>query len=668
MGYIPIVVEIKPDELLYSWISRLADANLLKLYVFGKAYVGQPGTYIGELDYDVKKDFATLADSLQKKPDLARMYEDHSTLRFDLMFETKKMGMKDINNVCLYQDALNVKRERSVTRIHICPECVEEDKRRFGFPYLHVSHHLKGVKACLFHQRMLMEYTGRKGHENEFDLSKYSIIQTPYPEKIDIDYAKFAYALFSSGIDAPVEALKEAFVIELHKRGYALHQEGFSRFNEDFLASEYTPLLEKDVQSCFELYLMKKKAFDPLDFIPLLMFLFRQPQKIIKAIQGSEPVLINAVCRACGKTYISYRDTRHTFNLCRDCYIQVPITDRFNNLVEIAGNGEYKALEGFAGNMGRLRFRHRCGKISSFIPNNFLYQHSRCECEIHTDEAWETGFECLMQYYEKHKTVTVPKRESFNGYKLGEWCQKVRKLHNEGKLSSEKKIALLEYGFDFSPFDNAWDRNLSAYSEYVEEQNKGHVERSISYKGIALGEWYARQMRKYSNGTLKPERLAQLRKIYPKFPEVPQRERKVIEYAFHQQPFEKTLDLLLEYEQEYGTLIVPKRFSYKGYNLGAWCQQMRSKRRLGILPEEQIRALDDIGFIWDALGHKWKEDMTRYRDYVAETGIYDVSRETIYRDFKLGYWYQNLKIARRKETFTDSQKADIIKIHPHFFS
>ncbi|MBP3296845.1 MAG: hypothetical protein J6M27_09715, partial [Lachnospiraceae bacterium] len=77
MGYIPIVVEIKPDELLYSWISRLADANLLKLYVFGKAYVGQPGTYIVELDYDVKKDFATLADSLQKKPDLARMYEDH---------------------------------------------------------------------------------------------------------------------------------------------------------------------------------------------------------------------------------------------------------------------------------------------------------------------------------------------------------------------------------------------------------------------------------------------------------------------------------------------------------------------------------------------------------------------------------------------------------------
>ena len=128
--------------------------------------------------------------------------------------------------------------------------------------------------------------------------------------------------------------------------------------------------------------------------------------------------------------------------------------------------------------------------------------------------------------------------------------------------------------------------------------------------------------------------------------------KKAKEVKYHQQPFAETLKLFLEYVKEYGTLIVPKRRVYKDYNLGPWCQQMRSKRRLGILPEEQIKALDEIGFIWDVLGYKWENDMERYRNYVAETGIYDVTATTVYCGFRLGYWYKNLKIARRNGTFS----------------
>ena len=221
--------------------------------------------------------------------------------------------------------------------------------------------------------------------------------------------------------------------------------------------------------------------------------------------------------------------------------------------------------------------------------------------------------------------------------------------------------------FDFTPMKTVWDHNIDLYNQYVINTKSGHIERSVTYKGFKLGAWYSNQRRKALNGTINEERLKQIRSINPEFPEFAKKEKKVIEYSYHVQYFEDTIKLLLEYQKEYGTLIVPKRFKYKGYNLGPWCQQMRSKRRLGTLPEEQVKTLDDIGFIWDALGYKWNEDMKRYRDYVKETGNYEVSREVVYKGFRLGYWYNNLKAGRRNGTFTDEQKKDIGNINPNFF-
>lgn len=667
MGNVPIVIEIKPDELLYSWINRLARANELHLAGFAKAYIGQKGIYIGELPYDIKKEYIWLTEHIYRHFDAGKQYEDHSSLRFDLMFVNERIGMKYINNVCLNSDAINTVVEKKINNVYVCPDCIKEDVAKYGFPYLHTSHHLQGVKTCYIHNCTLKEYDGPKGHECEYNLLDYKDIVVSEDINAHIDYAKFAHDLFFSGKNVPLEKMKEVFVSKMTEKGYALHKNGYERFEYDFKASPYSVLLKKDLRFCFTNYLIKKKNFVPTDFMPLMMFLFERPQALIDDLGITKPVLIDTTCRACGAQYISYKDTYYTFNCCRNCYSSISTEDRFNNIVSVIGKNEYTVLGKYEGNMKQIEFRHKCGKISRFIPNNFLYHYSRCECEIKTDKLWNEGYEKLVQYYEEFGTCSLPKRGIYKGFKLGAWCQRIRNLKRKDKLSSDKLLLLIELGFDFAPFETHWNKMFTLYSEYAEEADTGHILRSVVYKGEALGEWYSNVKKAFREGKLKDERLVQIRKIYPAFPDRPQKKKNIKAVKYHPLTMEETVKLLLEYKDEYGTLIVPKRQNYKGYNLGARCTQLRNRRKNGELPQEYINALDDICFVWDALEYKWNEDMKRYREYVDETGIYEITREAKYKGYNVGYWYSNLKAARRNGTLTEKQRKDIERINRHFF-
>ncbi len=143
MSFVPIVVEAKPDELLYSWINRLAGANAVHFRLFMNEYMGINALYIGDLDYDVKNEFVSLTEHLYNPENLAKLYEDHSPLRFELMFLNERPGLKQINNVCLRKDPINTSRPKSIDKIHICPECIKADTQYtaiwFSFSSCHPS-------------------------------------------------------------------------------------------------------------------------------------------------------------------------------------------------------------------------------------------------------------------------------------------------------------------------------------------------------------------------------------------------------------------------------------------------------------------------------------------------------------------------------------------------
>lgn len=53
MPVIPVYINPYPDELMYSWIHRLAKKNGLPITTFADSYLNKFNSKIGSLEYDI---------------------------------------------------------------------------------------------------------------------------------------------------------------------------------------------------------------------------------------------------------------------------------------------------------------------------------------------------------------------------------------------------------------------------------------------------------------------------------------------------------------------------------------------------------------------------------------------------------------------------------------
>ena len=63
-----------------------------------------------------------------------------------------------------------------------------------------------------------------------------------------------------------------------------------------------------------------------------------------------------------------------------------------------------------------------------------------------------------------------------------------------------------------------------------------------------------------------------------------------------------------KYYQEHGNLLVPNRYKTDdGFSLGQWVCIRRQKYLDGELTTDQIRQLEAIGMVWDAVSARWEK-------------------------------------------------------------
>ena len=670
MSFVPFLTEPYPNEMLYSWIYRMADQNALSISVFGKEYLQQKGIYSGELPYDIRHEYVYLCQHFVEEPDYAKLYMAHSPFRFDSLFHTKFFNIRMANSIALHADSLNPTLQKGIRHVCICPECAREDRSKYGTPYLHVNHNIGDSHLCKKHSVSLMRYNGKNHRLGEYDINQFSPVIDKGEPKLDLEYAYSAFVedIYTSEISGSVEDLKRAATIRMSECGYSLHGDGYYAMENDYQHSEYSKISDKTLRYCFDRYMLHKKSYGCREFIPLLMFLFGTVDNMAKYIEKTEPLLKNSVCTKCQRLYISCYDERYSMGVCPDCYSEIPINIRLHNLVNISNDGGYHALSPFKSMNSRIDIQHSCGMFFSTIPRNMIYGHTKCRCEQNYDDIWYKHLGELEEYKRVHGTTNVPKRYEIANFKLGYWCQKLRSDKMNGILPIDRELALLELGFDFAPNDTAWENNYELYKEYAQLSGDIYVMKNTIYKDVRIGEWYANNRNKCLKGKMSQTQIEKLRAVNPDFPKRP--ERPIKEEKPHKRivRFDEAVEMLLRYAKEHGTMNIPKQCIYEGYKLGIWANQMRSKKRQGILPEKQIRTLNAIGFDWSPLQTKWNTDIARYRDYVGETSKLEVPKEAVYNGFSIGYWYSNLKVSRKNNSLSPDQVSDIIRINPYFMS
>ena len=122
--------------------------------------------------------------------------------------------------------------------------------------------------------------------------------------------------------------------------------------------------------------------------------------------------------------------------------------------------------------------------------------------------------------------------------------------------------------------------------------------------------------------------------------------------------WQEVLEELKSYRNTYGNLDIKAKYvSPTGFRLGSWINNMRFKvKKYGIeqaLTEEQKKALEELGMIWDHNKQKWEEYYSAAKAYYKEYGNLEVPAKYVTADgIPLGRWLSN---QTNSHSMTDEQ-------------
>ena len=198
----------------------------------------------------------------------------------------------------------------------------------------------------------------------------------------------------------------------------------------------------------------------------------------------------------------------------------------------------------------------------------------------------------------------------------------------------------------------SWDLMLAEAKKYYREH--GDLLVPAKYKtetGLSLGNWLNVQRKIYSgkaNGFLTEEQIAQLDALG------------IVWDNYRNLTWEKSFLEAKAYFERFGDLLVPAKYvTETGFPLGMWIAMMRQYRanqRTGIVTEERIQRLNEIGMSWDVISDQWERNYLEAVDYYREHGNLIVTKNYITPNgIKLGYWIAHLRVYRKQGKLTGDQ-------------
>ena len=637
MGFISVGKKTYPDELLYSWIHRLAVANGLLVKDFLIEYLGVKNATINSLRPDVRREFVGLYDSLLKKPDIVKLFLSVSIFPFEAMFMTEGQQTKYVNNVFMEKSSVNTISNSIFQQLHVCPECAKEDIATYGEAYLHRIHHLSGVKVCPKHHCALMCFDGIKGHACDYDWTAYSIYESTSTS--DAVYADYAREIFNAGVTTDIKALKGILYSTLKDRGYSV-SDTYASFNSDLHSWRYADLLKMDIPHFLKVKMITAEYVSPEELMPLFMFLYPDANEMISLIQrvDSNPLLEIYHCDTCGRNYISTPFAELNGFGCVFCNEALSESDFANRVFEANG---YSASSAFKSMNRKINLiHHKCGYHTVVKPRGFIYEGVRCMCESVITEA------------EAKKTIS-----ELGNYDLCEFTS----------AESLCKIRARDCGHIFDTGYRKFVRSPRCRICFPHNMTTEYLRDRITRESNGEYEMVGDFVDQNTKISILHHVCGRTTEYSPKYFYMGAR-CPFCNSSFVNQ-WERMYALLLNYKAEYGNITIPKRAVYKGENLGLWCQRQRDdyNRNKRTMTLEKVKKLSDIGFDFDPKETEWNRRYEQYLRYIKEKCTTYISRRTDYEGEHLGMWVETQRKWYKTGKMSDERKEKLLKANPLFF-
>ena len=217
-------------------------------------------------------------------------------------------------------------------------------------------------------------------------------------------------------------------------------------------------------------------------------------------------------------------------------------------------------------------------------------------------ESWNLGFIHLRQYVKNKGHCRVKMNHTAeDGYKLGNWVGTQRR--NKDKLSIIMVEKLEALGFVWDSSEELWEKGFSELQDF--EKTKQHCRVPVRYKtesGFTLGSWVATQKARKDN--LSPGKFERLNALG-------------VVWDVRLDYWEAGFGHLKKFHDKNNHCRVKQRYkTVEEYALGHWVSVQRlQKNNLSI---DQIKKLDQIGFIWDSILAQWETGFSTLKQFHSE--------------------------------------------------
>jgi hypothetical protein len=266
------------------------------------------------------------------------------------------------------------------------------------------------------------------------------------------------------------------------------------------------------------------------------------------------------------------------------------------------------------------------------------------------EAAWELRFEQLKAYRRKHGHCQVSSR-SKEYPSLGNWVNYQRVLHRSGRLRAEDKRRLDQIGFDWvargrsvafrdsTYWDTRWERMLGKLARF--HRRFGHCRVPVVWEGTrSLSGWVKQQRDLKRQGVLSQDRWRRLKALGLDWKTGDSMDPR----------WERSLLRLREFRRRFGHRHVPGQCA-ENVNLSKWVAKTRRLNRAGRLSGEQLRRLNEVGFIWDVTGERqaeldaaWSKWLAKLQTFHQQHGHWRVPTDQR-RFHRLRVWMDNQRIS-----------------------
>lgn len=262
---------------------------------------------------------------------------------------------------------------------------------------------------------------------------------------------------------------------------------------------------------------------------------------------------------------------------------------------------------------------------------------------------WETAYNLLNKFRKKFPNKWPLFKESYEGYKLGQWVIIQRRSKVLGTVTKEKMKKLSEIGFPWDIKEEYWEKGFSLLKSYKKNSPKDWPFIVSRYKGFNLTSWANVQRQLVKKGHLSKNKITKLNGIG--FSWDPQKEH-----------WEKGFLILKEYKKNNPQDWPMQKLIYKKFKLGLWCTNQRQSRKKHTLAKEKIIKLNTINFPWDFEKFKWDYQFKFLLDFKRKYSHKWPTGRIIYKGIKLGQWCEVLRRSKKRGTLSKDRIMKLDKI------